>query len=222
MRGRVMQNKRKNYKQKRLGMKLIALGIVLCAILTLFDYRFEPTLSGICDYKCKILAFDMINDSIDTEFQSEHYTCDDFLTLVKNEDGQIVAVTTNMIMANTIVSRVASAVRARFEKTGAYTEYIKVGTLTGESYLYDRGFNIPVRIKPQGWIESDVVSNFTQTGINQTTLEIIIEVRVTFTSQLPLYSRSTKAVVQVPIAQTFINGEIPNYIGSDILANMQS
>ena len=213
-----MQNKRKNYKQKRLGIKLIALGIVLCAVAVLFTYQVEPTVSDICDYKCKILAYDMINDSIDEEFEAEDFTCDDFLTIMTDNEGEIIAVNTNMINANTIVSRVANSVRRRFESTKVYTEYVKFGDLAGSGLIYNRGFDVPIHIEPQGWIETDIVSNFTETGINQTTLEIIIEVKIVLTSQLPLYSRATETVVQVPIAQTLINGKIPNYIGSGVLA----
>ena len=69
------------------------------------------------------------------------------------------------------------------------------------------------------YIETNIISKFTETGINQTTLEIIVQVKMTTTSQLPLYSRATQTVIDTPIAQTMILGKIPNYIGSGVLAS---
>ena len=214
-----MQNKRKNIKQRRIGIRFIIFGLLICAITVYFTNKIEPTLSGICDYKAKIYSYDLINEGIDEQLTQNEYSCEDFLEIVTDESGNITAVNTNMTNASNTAICISEAIREKFEADGKMYYDIKIGTLTGLGLLYDKGVSIPLTIEPQGYIETNIISKFTETGINQTTLEIIVQVKMTTTSQLPLYSRATQTVIDTPIAQTMILGKIPNYIGSGVLAS---
>lgn len=215
-----MQNKRKNHKKRKMGLNLISFGIILCLILSIFTNLIEPKISGICEYKSKIYAFDLINESIEIGLEKNEYTCDDFLELVKDSSGNITAVNTNMLNVNEVLNRISNEIETK--KSGAkFTENIKIGSLLGFSLMYDKGFDIPLTLEPQGWVETNIKSNFTQTGINQTALEIVLEVKMTVSSQLPMYKESTEVIIETPIAETMIIGKIPDYIGSGVIAGSQ-
>lgn len=212
-----MQNKRKNSKNRKYGIVLILFGIIICLVSLLFVNKIEPNISGICDYKGRIYAYDLINNSIEIGLNENELNCSDFIELVTDSGGNITAVNTNMLYANDTINRISNEIEKQKNST-KFTENIKLGSLTGVSLMYDKGFNIPLTIEPQGWVETNILSKFTETGINQTTLEIVLEVKMTVSSQLPMYSKSTEVIVETPIAETMIIGKIPDYIGSGVLA----
>ena len=212
-----MQNKRKSHKKRKLGLALILFGIVLSLVIILVTQKIEPSVSGICDYKSRIYAYDLINESIEIGLKEKELSCSDFLELVTDSSGNITAINTNMINANDTINRISNLIEN--QKNGKiFNENIKVGSLLGIGLMYDKGFNIPLTIEPQGWVETNIISNFTETGINQTTIEIVLEIKMTVSSQLPMYSKATEVTVETPIAETMIIGKIPDYIGSGVIA----
>ena len=214
-----MQNKKHNKKTKQKGIVILSIGIFLLIFFILYIKRFDPMLSDICDYKARIYAYDLINDSIDETLSNTNLTCEDFLIFDYDNSGKIQAVNSNMINANSVIGNVASKVRERYEKSGVQTEYIPIGNVIGYSTFFNKGFKMPITIEPKGWIETDILSKFTQSGINQTTVEIILKVKMTMSSQFSTYKKATEIIVTVPIAQSTVLGEIPNYVGSGVIAS---
>lgn len=212
-----MQNR--SYRQKKsnksLGIKLIAIGIVLCATVFLTEKKIEPIIKQTCDYHAKIIANEIINEGIDSQLNKDEVNYEDLVTLTTDGDGKLTALECNMYNANILIAKITDSVTETLEHIGSQEHVINAGSLTGVNILYGRGFPVKIKLTPTGYVESSIVSEFKSAGINQTMHEIVIEITVTLTSQIPFYSQITVETNTVTIAHTVIVGDIPNYYGYD-------
>ena len=202
------RNYRRSRKYRKLGIKFISLGIVLCALVFLTEKKIDPLIFSICDYNCAILANKIVSDGIDYEIkQTDKYK--DFVDITTDSGGNITSIQTNTIDANQFVIDVGNNIDKFISKTGNLSYVIRSGSLTGLSILYDRGFPITVKVTPTGYVETTLVSTFSTAGINQTVHETVLEIELSMASQLPIGQKITMSTAEVLIAQTVIVGKVP-------------
>lgn len=203
------RNYRRIKKYRKLGIKFISLGIVLCAIVFLIERKIDPIIFGICDYNCAIIANKFIGDSIDYEInQIGKYK--DFVEVTTDSEGKVRSIQMNASDANRFVINIGNNIDRFIEEAGALSYEIRLGSLTGISYFYDKGFPITVGVTPKGYVQTTLISSFTSAGINQTMHQTILHVELYMTSQLPISEKLTVSDSDVIISQTVIVGEVPN------------
>lgn len=82
--------------------------------------------------------------------------------------------------------------------------------LHGTKILSGRGPDVPIKMATVGNVETDLVSQFSQAGINQTRHRIYLNVKCTVTILTPFDSIEQKITNQVLIAEAVIVGEVPS------------
>ena len=150
-----------------------------------------------------------INDKINEKMSQGQYTYDYFVSLQKDGEGRITAISANMARINTLSSEILQEVIAA-TNSGMLDEKIPVGNLLGSNLLLGRGPKIPVKITMLTSSYADFRNELESSGINQVKHQIILEVRVQIDVLMPWEVMSTEVVSEVLIAETVLVGEVPN------------
>lgn len=82
--------------------------------------------------------------------------------------------------------------------------------LLGTKILSGRGPDIPIKMSTVGNVETDLVSQFSEAGINQTLHRIYLNVNCKVTILTPFDSIEETITNQVLLAEAVIMGEVPS------------
>ncbi len=115
----------------------------------------------------------------------------------------------NISTVNAITSDVAVKIQEGLDNYQSGEFYIKLGTFTGSKILSGRGPNIPIKMSTVGNIETDLVSQFSHAGINQTVHRIYLNVSCNVTILTPFNSIEQNITNQVLLAEAVIVGDVP-------------
>ena len=140
----------------------------------------------------------------------EKYKYEDISNVVKDEQGNVKMIQMNIVTVNAITSDVALKIQEGLENYNCEEFSIKLGTFTGTKILSGRGPNIPIKMSTIGNVETDLVSQFSHAGINQTLHRIYLNVNCKVTILTPFDTIEENIKNQVLIAEAVIVGEVPS------------
>lgn len=149
-----------------------------------------------------------INNTISNKFSEENYGYDYFVTLERNNDGDVVAVYANMARINALSSEILQDV-VNASNNGDLSLKIPIGNLLGVSFLLGRGPQIPVKITMLTSSHVDFKNELIAAGINQTKHQIKLNIVIDIYIVLPWKKMTTEVVSEVLIAETVIVGDVP-------------
>ena len=194
------RNKRKIIKI--LLILFIAITIVRAVLLSI---------NPIIEEKCKTVA-----KSIATKISNEQatlvmakYTYEDLINVIKDENGNIKMIGTNIISVNEIISDIPIKIQEELEKSENNNFNIKLGSFFGSKIFSGMGPNINIKIQLDGTVETDLKSEFTSQGINQTLHRIYLDVVCKVSILTPVNVISEEIKNQVLLVEGIIAGEIP-------------
>ncbi|MDR1130869.1 MAG: sporulation protein YunB [Oscillospiraceae bacterium] len=194
--------------EKRAAAAALA-ALLVIAVLLVTAGSFLKKVSGdmaLSDASDLITA--TINDKINERMRGGLYDYDYFVSLQKDNNGNITAISANMARINTLSSEILRDVISA-TNSGLHDLHIPLGNLLGMNLLMGRGPRVPVRILMLTSSYADFRNELAAAGINQIKHQIILEVRVEIDVLLPWELRSTEVVSEVLIAETVIVGKVP-------------
>ena len=150
----------------------------------------------------------VINDTIHEKLQEGDYSYDYFVTLEKDQSGQVTAITTNMSRINSLSSELLRSIVDQSGNTALVTN-IPLGNLLGLNLLSGKGPDVPVEILMLTSSRADFRNDLSAAGINQTRHQIILELVVDIDVLVPWDMLSTQVVSEVLVAETVIVGQVP-------------
>lgn len=208
-RGDDVQIKQKKRSLKKFGIKLLAVGIIIVLATLLIDMRIRPIIMQISSYQCQTIATRIINQAVYDEINSELFSYDKLVVLSTNETGEIVSIESNMININKLKTAVTQQVNEALKAISKQQVNVAIGTLSGMQIFYGKGLTIPIVLTPGGYVNSKLISEFTNSGINQTLHRIVLEINVDISAIIPGYTSSVKVSTSFIIAETIIVGRVP-------------
>ena len=188
-----------------------ALGILLAAALIFgLDLRLRPVVETMAEAKVTNAVTRLLDGAVAAEIQARAITYSDLITVEKDENGRITALTSNMSALNDLRASILSDAVAAVDQIDSQSLAIPVGNLTGINFLSGRGFDLPVEVMTVGSAHAVFRSQFTDAGINQTRHQILLEVTVSVDILLPGGDLPAEITAQVPVAETVIVGSVPD------------
>ena len=149
-----------------------------------------------------------INDTVADMMARGDYGYDYFVTLDRDDAGNIAAVSTNMTRINALSAELLRRIVAASDK-GELDLSIPVGNLLGSSLLLGRGPRVPVDITMLTSSRVDLKNELSSAGINQTKHQIKLDVVIDIDVILPWNTLSTQVVSEILVAETVIVGRVP-------------
>ena len=183
---------------------LIGLGLFVSgAAVFLQDISVQIAVSDACD-----IATGQVNAVIAEVMAEGEYDGESFVSLEKNEAGEITAVSSNMARINAlsaeILDRVIGATENRILEVS-----VPLGNLTGVSLLMGRGPGVPVEIIMMTSSRVEFQNNVVTAGINQTKHQINLEVIVDVDVLIPWGTESAQVTTEVMISDVVVVGKVP-------------
>ncbi len=200
-----------NQKGKKRALFLIFLFSVICSCVLLFYsfFALRASVTKMAKSRAKEIALNTINKAI-SQNMSENISYSDFARFTYSADGNVTSVENNL---SKISKRSADLSLAIGEAIGGISKEklsVPLGTLSGVDILYGTGPDVPLEIKPYGYAEAELKTNFYSAGINQTVFEVTAEVSANISILMPTIRTGEKIQTTVPVASTVIVGKVPD------------
>ena len=194
-------------RNKRKIIKILLILVIAITIVRAVLLSINP----IIEEKCKTVA-----KSIATKISNEQatlvmakYTYEDLINVIKDENGNIKMIGTNIISVNEIISDIPIKIQEELEKSENNNFNIKLGSFFGSKIFSGMGPNINIKIQLDGTVETDLKSEFTSQVINQTLHRIYLDVVCKVSILTPVNVISEEIKNQVLLVEGIIAGEIP-------------
>lgn len=197
----------KDNKKFKKVIKIVLALIVMCMTFQTIVNAIEPIMNSECIAMSKSIATRISNEQA-TKVMSQ-YSYDDLTNIIRDEKGNIKLISSNIITVNQIISDIPVLIQNELEKEKNNRFYIKLGSFTGSKLLAGRGPNIEIKMAVNGNVETNLKSEFSSAGINQTLHRIYLEVKCQVAILTPFHTIEEQIVNQVLLAEGIIVGEIP-------------
>lgn len=198
----------KNLKRKQKIVKIFIIMVIAFSTVKIVLDAILPIFDTLCKDKAKSIATIISNEET-TNVMKEH-TYDELFTLEKDKDGNITMIKSNIIAINEIISDVAVKIQNTINQRGRENIEIALGSFTGFKLLSGKGPGVPIKISSIGNVETDLRSEFSEKGINQTLHRVYLQVDCEVSILTPYNSITEKVSNQVLLIENVIVGKIPS------------
>lgn len=198
----------KNLKRKQKIVKIFIIMVIAFSTVKIVLDAILPIFDTLCKDKAKSIATIISNEEA-TNVMKEH-TYDELFTLEKDKDGNITMIKSNIIAINEIISDVAAKIQNTINQRGRENIEIALGSFTGFKLLSGKGPGVPIKISSIGNVETDLRSEFSEKGINQTLHRVYLQVDCEVSILTPYNSITEKVSNQVLLIENVIVGKIPS------------
>lgn len=208
---------------------LIVAFLVLLIVSLIFKYintKIVPPLEVYAENEVKKISSLIISDAVESISFSEEETMSFFDTLT-NKSDEVISVDFNTAKINKSLVKLNKAVykdlklfengRYKLEDTEIETEdliyKIPLGYITGNYTLSNIGPKVPLKAKVIGSVVSNIKTEVSSYGINNSLLKVYIDVTVNMRFMLPLISKDVLVNNSITLVVKIIQGKIPNVYG---------
>lgn len=190
------------------GISLLILLLSMCLFLTgasmfLKNISCRIAVSDACD-----IVTEQVNAVITGIMAEEDDNREAFISMEKNREGEITAISSNMARINALSAEILDQVVGATENRTLDIR-VPLGNLTGISLLMGRGPGVPVEIIMLTSSRVEFQNHVVTAGINQTRHQLSLEVIVDIDILIPWGTESAQVVTEVMIADTVIVGKVP-------------
>jgi sporulation protein YunB len=189
---------------------IIFLILLICTVLKRLEPAYNSQISGYANS----MANDVVNTAVNEAFSDEEY--DSFVSVEKNSDNKITAVGADTAKINRLKSQLLLQIQENIKKCEAQTVYIPLFSASKFQILSGIGPKIPARIAPISIINSSLDEDFKDAGINQVKHRLTLKVSINVSCTGFMYSKKEITDIEIPISETIISGDIPDYYGGNI------
>lgn len=119
-------------------------------------------------------------------------------------------ISANVITINEIISDIPIKIQEELDKEENSKFKISLGSFTGSKILSGRGPQVEIKMSTIGNLDTDLRSEFTDAGINQTLHKIYLQVDCQVIILTPFNTIEEKIANQVLLAEAVIVGTTPN------------
>lgn len=196
---------------KKQKWKIIKISsIIFIAIVTakLMIESISPMLDKQCINMAKSIATKVSNEQATAVMAKYKY--DDLCSITKDTNGNITMISANIIPINEIISDIAVKIQEELNKTENETFGIKMGSMTGSRLFSGRGPTIEIKMSTIGNLDTDLKSEFSSAGINQTLHKMYLQVECQVAVLTPFHTIEEKITNQVLLEEVVIVGTTPN------------
>ncbi len=177
------------------------------------DIKFKPVAKSISANKGRAISTKIINQAILDDISNNQEVYVDITKINTSENGAVQSISSDMYKINRLKSRVNLIIQEKLSGSQNKQFSIPLGTLMGWELLNERGPNVPLGISSSGSVNSEIKSEFTSAGVNQTLHRIYINIHARITVVIPGSSSVTEADTDVLISETVIVGNVPQMCG---------
>ncbi len=223
-------------KKKFLKLFIVLIFIIIISIfiLSLLNYKIMPIYMNYAEGEMKRLVTTVINKSISDNL-IDSFSNDELFIIKRDDNSNMTTVDFDPIVLNRFISSISEIVYKNIklisEKDSETLKkynvsdnifYIPSGIIFNSAVLNNLGPKIPINMEIISSVNPNVETKVTEYGINNSLVEVFVDVNASIKMVLPLASRDMTITVSVPIAVKLIQGMVPNYYLGGLVSNNKS
>ncbi len=186
---------------------LVAAGVMLCAV-RVTERALRPVLAAAARYQVRSQVTAAVEQWAARDLQERGVDYSDFVTITRNEAGEITALSADMARLNLLRAELSAHLLERLEDSQLELT-IPVGSLLPLEPTWARGPELHLRALALGTASAEFESEFTSAGINQTRHRLWLELSVPVTVLLPGGGEELTVDSRLCVAETVIVGQVP-------------
>lgn len=189
---------------------ILLLIFFLCCVLScvLLERRAGPQIHALAETAAKRQASAAISAAVEQVLTEDRVTYEHLVSYTADSNG-IRSIQTNALEVNLIRAKINDAVEEAVTLRHGKLR-LPLGALLGSELFAGRGPNIVVPLSMTGHALSDIRSDLSSSGLNQTMHRILMDLTVSVSVILPEKTLSTEIEMTVCLAETVIVGSVPN------------
>lgn len=221
---------------------IILLIVSIIMVLSYINSKLSPILFDFAELETTKLANLIINRAVAKQVTND-LDMEELFYTNQNNDGEIQTIDFNPSIVNKVLNTITNSIHLSLKaiesgnldmieipdsvlieydkdkiKKGIVFE-VPLGATFKNTFLANLGPRIPVRLNLIGSINSNINTKISQYGINNALIEVSVRVEVVEKMILPLVSKDTTIVVNIPIALKIIQGRVPSYYAGGLNQN---
>ena len=186
---------------------LVAAGVMLCAV-RVTERALRPMLAAAARYQVRSQVTAAVEQWAARDLQERGVDYSDFVTITRNEAGEITALSADMARLNLLRAELSAHLLERLEDSQLELT-VPVGSLLPFEPTWARGPELHLRALALGTASAEFESEFTSAGINQTRHRLWLRLSVPVTVLLPGGGEEVAVDSRLCVAETVIVGQVP-------------
>lgn len=228
---KIRLKKYKNITGSDIILLIMIIILIICYImLKVFTIKSEKILLNYAENKSKELSQLLVNNALEEIIIDANV--EDIINLEKNQNNEIISLDFNNVKINEIELKISKNIQKNLKKL----EENKKNSLTEKYYdnkidiiyevpmsiIYDVpilvgiGPKVPFKLDVLGNVKTNVITNIKEYGINNSLVEVILNMKINIQIILPFSSKNIVIESNVPLKTKVIQGKIPTYYGGII------
>lgn len=187
----------------------IVAAAVMCAAVRLTECALRPVLSAAARYQVRSQVTAAVEQWAARDLQERGVDYSDFVTITRNEAGEITALSADMARLNLLRAELSAHLLRQLEDSRSLDLAVPVGSLLPFEPTWARGPDLHLRALALGTASAEFESEFTSAGINQTRHRLWLELSVPVTVLLPGGGEEVAVDSRLCVAETVIVGQVP-------------
>lgn len=232
------------YKKNNIIITIFLFFIIsLFFVLKYVNNKISPIILNYAELEVRKLSSIIINSAVSTSTKNMDF--EQLFIVTKDSTGEIKTIDFNPIEVNELLAVVTEAIQSNLKKiedgdisdldlsNSSYLSSsnnlkkgivfeIPSGLVFGNSFFSNLGPKVPVKISLIGEIFSEITTKVTNYGINNSLIEIRINLKLSEQVFLPLSSNQIEIETSIPLTLKLIQGKVPSYYLNGINQNSSS
>ena len=198
---------------------MILLLIPIISVIIVLSTVGRSAVNRILSEQAKAVVIDIVNDSNEV-LQKMDVFYSDYFTVHYDGEGSVDSVSANTGLINQMNMILQTDVQNRLDAFHVLSTELPFGALTGSAVLSGFGLRIPIRAQVVGTCYTELRSEFSALGINNTLHRLQINCLVELRMIVPNDTFVDKVTNEILLAETVISGKVPNtYLGDSAMAD---
>ncbi|PEY31487.1 sporulation protein YunB [Bacillus cereus] len=210
---------------------VLLISFIIFLLLTLQGFwivnkSIQPTLIEYGEVQTHKMATVVMTKAVKDRIK-EGFDVDSLMKVQNDKNGKVSTIDLNTKQVNEILTSTTAYIEKYLhqmekgdmkalglpEETGVSMS-VPLGRITDNALLGNLGPDIPIDFTTIGHVNTDIKQNVKPHGINNTAIEVVMEVDVTLQVIIPFRTKEITVKQNIPIATRIVQGEVPSYYGS--------
>ncbi len=189
---------------------MVVLLVISTGFFVLFEFKARDLVYNTVDNELEIIVQNAMDNAV-LEVLSEYVTdYDDLVIADSSDNSKITSLRTDSKKINMLKAEISNAITENIRQGKKVKVSVPVGAFTGLVLLSSIGPEMPVNLRMDGSCTTDIESEFTSAGINQTVHHIYLYVEADVSLTCPIIAHETTIISKYELCQTVIVGSTPN------------
>ena len=152
-------------------------------------------------------SYNAIDEIIDTGYDYKN-----LFDISTNKDNEINMVVTNSYLVNSLATDIATKTYNYLNKKANFGVDVPLGAFTGIKLISGFGSKVKMKLITVSSVKCDIISNFTQAGINQTRHSLYLDINCTVSIVTKTATKNVNDKISVLIYDNLIIGKVPSVL----------